>query len=79
MWLYVFYLGDEKGANTDILKIDMGVMDRLRKDIEDGKPILKINPGESMYEEKKGKLTLITYTQYIVMSNVCKIIIDDMN
>lgn len=79
MWLYVFYAGDVKCKNADILKIDKSVSDRIKKELEEGKPVITIYPGESMISEKGNKMTVITYYQYIVMANVCKIILDDMN
>ena len=79
MQIYVFYLGDNKCKNTDILYVDKNTCDRVKKDIEEGKPIIEIYPGESSYRERGGKLVTITYSQYIVMANVCKIIIDDLN
>lgn len=79
MWVYIFYLGDTKEKNTDILQVDNTVGERIKKEVSEGKPIIVINPGESSYEDKKGKLNLITYYQYIVLSNVCKIIVNDLN
>lgn len=79
MQIYVFYLGDNKCKNTDILYVDKSTCERVKKDIKEGKPILEIYPGESSYKERNGKLVTITYSQYIVMANVCKIIIDDLN
>ena len=79
MWMYVFYLGDVKNKNTDVLQIDKSTCERVKKELREGKPIIEIYPGESSYEAKRGHMEVITYSQYIVMANVCKIIIDDLN
>lgn len=79
MWIYIFYLGDNKNKNTDILEVDSSTCERIRKDIREGKPVIEIYPGESSWENKKGHMEIIAYTQYIIVANVCKIIIDDIN
>lgn len=78
MKMYVFYVNDPKCKNTDILDIDANTMERIKKDLREGKPVLEIRPGESSITDKHGT-TVITYYQFISMSCVCKVILDDVN
>ena len=79
MKVYVYYLNDLKFKKTDVLEVDSATVERIKKDLNEGKPIIEIRPGESCIVDGRGRATVITYYQYFVMSNIYKIIIDDVN
>ncbi len=77
-WIYFFYVNDPKCKNTDIFSVDSNTCERIRKEIKSGARTIEIFPGEASYMDKRTK-RLITYSQYINLDTVHKVVIDDLN
>lgn len=79
MKIYIFYRDYKKNKLVDVLDVDKSTCERIQRELVEGKPVIEIRPGESQVDGKKGNPEVITYYQYIVMTNVYKIMIDDLS